>query len=60
MSSFLTFLIILIGNSVCQIVCISTDLNDNLTEHLIQLSNDSTSQLNGNLIVKMFINQNIL
>lgn len=60
MSSFLTFLIILIGNSVCQIVCVDTNLNDNLTEHLIQLSNDSISQLNGNLIVKMFINQNIL
>ena len=60
MSSFLTFFIILIGNSICQIVCIDTNLDHNLTEHLIQFSNDSTSQLSGNLIIKMFINQNIL
>lgn len=59
MSIFLTFLIILIGNSVCRIVCIDRNLNHNLTEPLIEFSNHSTSQFNGNLIVEMFINQNI-
>ena len=54
MTSFLTFLIILIGNSICQIVCIDINLDHNLTEHLIQFSNYSTPQLSGNLIVIYF------